>query len=185
MEPDAVRRDPDASYQRAAGAPVADEREQSIISAQLGRPARGNPAIVHRCQYGLPTVVRVDSRLEDGTPFPTVFWLTCPVMRSEVGRLEANRAMVGLNDHLASDEEFAAAYAGGSERYVGFRDRLGGSLPRNPSAGGMPGYVKCLHVHAAHHLATGDNVVGEWTVDQATPLPCPGPCVTDDELEAQ
>jgi hypothetical protein len=180
---DAVRRDPDASYEGAAAAPAAGERERSVVSAQLGRPARGNPAVVHRCQYELPTVVRVEPLLEDGTPFPTVFWLTCPAMRSQVGRLEADHAMVDLNERLAADEVFAGDYAAASDRYVAFRDRMGGPLPRNPSAGGMPRHVKCLHVHAAHHLATGDNVVGEWTVDHATPLPCPSPCVTDDDLD--
>src|SRR5690554_6016503 len=88
-QPDAVRPDPDASYERALGAPPVDRRGRAVVSVQLGRPARGNPAVVHRCVYGLPTVVRVDPRLDDGTPFPTTYWLTCPVMRSRVGRLEA------------------------------------------------------------------------------------------------
>ena len=178
---DAVRRDPDASYERAAAVTAAGDDEQAIISAQLGRPARGNPAVVHSCEFGLPTVVRVDPRLEDGTPFPTVFWLSCPAMRSQVGRLEADHAMVGLNERLGTDQPFAGDYAAASERYVAFRDALGDPLPHAPSAGGMPGHVKCLHVHAAHHLATGDNVVGAWTIDHATPLPCDGPCVTIDD----
>ena len=177
---DAVQRDPGAGYDHAAAATTADEREQAIVSAQLGRPARGSPAVVHRCEFGLPTVVRVDPLLEDGTPFPTVFWLTCPALRSQVGRLEADQAMVGLNDRLAEDPELAADYAAAADRYVAFRDRIGEPLPHAPTAGGMPRRVKCLHVHAAHHLATGDNVVGEWTIDHATPLPCDGPCVTVD-----
>ncbi len=179
---DAVRVDPTASYASAAAAPAADDRETAVVSAQLGRPARGHPAVVHRCVHGLPTVVRVQPRLDDGTPFPTVFWLTCPVLRSRVGRLEADHAMVGLNERLGADAAFAAAYAAGSERYVAFRDELGAPLPGDPSAGGMPKHVKCLHVHAAHHLATGDNPVGAWTVEHATPAPCPGPCVPDELL---
>lgn len=180
---DAVERDPAASYARAAAAPVAEERERAVLSAQLGRPARGAPAVVHRCGFGLPTVARVQPRLEDGTPFPTVFWLTCPVLRSRVGRLEADHAMVGLNERLQEDPELAAGYATASQRYVAFRDGLAGPLPGDPSAGGMPRHIKCLHVHAAHHLATGDNPVGEWTVDHATPAPCPGPCVPEELLE--
>lgn len=178
-----MRVDPTASYARAAAAPTADEAERAVLSAQLGRPARGDPAVVHRCGFGLPTVARVQARLEDGTPFPTVFWLTCPVLRSRVGRLEADHAMVGLNARLGEDPELAAAYAAASERYVAFRDELGGPLPGNPSAGGMPGYIKCLHVHAAHHLATGDNPVGEWAIEHATPAPCAGPCVPEELLE--
>ena len=182
-EPDAVRVDPDASYERAAAAPPVDDRGRALISAQIGRPARGDPAVVHRCEFGLPTVVRVDPRLEDGTPFPTTFWLACPVLRSRVGTLEADHAMVGLNERLEQEPEFAGRYAQAHERYVAFRDDLDEPLPGAPGAGGMPGHIKCLHVHAAHHLATGDNPVGEWTVEHATPAPCRGPCVDEDDLE--
>lgn len=180
---DAVRLDPDASYERAAAAPVTTERERAIVSAQLGRPARGRSGVVHRCVFGLPTVIRVSPRLGDGTPFPTVFWLTCPVLRSEVGRLEADHAMVGLNERLAEDRVFAQDYGDASERYVAFRDELGGPLPGDPSAGGMPDHIKCLHVHAGHTLATGDNPVGRWTLEQALPAPCAGPCVSESEIQ--
>lgn len=152
------------------------------MTAQLGRPARGRPAVVHRCRWGLPTVVRVDPTLEDGTPFPTTFWLACPALRSGIGTLEADQCMVGLNDRLQEDGAFAGEYAAAHERYVAFRDELGGPLAGDPGAGGMPGYVKCLHVHAAHHLATGDNPVGEWTVDAASPVRCSGPCVDPADL---
>ena len=179
---DAVRFDPAASYASAAAAPVADDREVAVLSAQLGRPARGRPAVVHRCVFGLPTVARVQPRLDDGTPFPTVFWLTCPVLRSRVGRLEADHAMVGLNQRLEEEPELAASYTASSERYIAFRDQLGDPLPGDPSAGGMPKHIKCLHVHAAHHLATGDNPIGAWTVEHATPAPCSGPCVADELL---
>jgi uncharacterized protein len=181
--PDAVRPDPDASYERALVAPRVDDRDRGVVSVQLGRPARGNPAIVHTCGFGLPTVVRVDPRLDDGTPFPTTFWLSCPVMRSAVGRLEADHAMVGLNERLERDEAFAADYAAAHDRYVAARDQLGDPLPGDPGAGGMPGHIKCLHVHAAHHLATGDNVVGGWTVETARPVPCRGPCVSEEDVE--
>jgi uncharacterized protein len=179
-----VRVEEHASYERALAAPAVDERERAVISAQLGRPARGDPAVVHRCAFGLPTVVRVDPRLEDGTPFPTTFWLSCPVMRSRVGTLEADHAMVGLNERLEREPELADEYAAAHERYVAFRDRLGDPLPGSPGAGGMPGHIKCLHVHAAHHLATGDNPVGAWTVEHATPAPCRGPCADEDDIEA-
>jgi uncharacterized protein len=180
---DAVRRDPDASYEAAAAAPPVDAEGRAVISAQLGRPARGNPAVVHRCVFGLPTVVRVDPKLDDGTPFPTTFWLSCPVMRSQIGRLEADHAMVGLNERLDTESDLAADYAAGHERYVGFRDDLGAPLTGDPGAGGMPRHIKCLHVHGAHHLATGDNPIGAWTIDAATPVACKGPCVSDEDVE--
>lgn len=177
---DAVQRDPDAGYDRASHAPPADDPTVAVLSAQLGRPARGRPAVVHRCGHGLPTVARVDPRLEDGTPFPTTFWLACPLLRSAVGRLEADLEMVRLNERLAEDDVLRADYAGTAERYVAFRDALGAPEPPldgAPTAGGMPTRVKCLHVHLAHHLATGDNPIGAYVADALLPMACPAPCV--------
>jgi hypothetical protein len=180
---DAVRRDADASYGRAAAVPfVTDPVEKAVISALLGRPSRGESAVAHRCVYGIPTVVRVSPRLQDGTPFPTVFWLTCPLVKKHVGTLEADQVMVGLNERLQAEPELAEEYAAGSDRYVAFRDELGGPLPANNSAGGMPGHIKCLHVHAGHTLATGDNPIGNETLDRVLPLACDGPCVDVDTV---
>lgn len=176
---DAVRRDAAAGYGTALAAPVAGPTDVAVVSAQLGREARGAPAVVHRCGHGLPTVVRVAPRLEDGTPFPTLFWLSCPVLRAAVGRLEAEHLMVALTDRLADDAAFAADYAASSDRYVAARDALGVVLDGAPTAGGMPARIKCLHVHVAHHLATGDNVVGAAALEALLPLACPAPCVPD------
>ncbi|MEY3020301.1 MAG: hypothetical protein RLZZ272_1285 [Actinomycetota bacterium] len=177
---DAVRRDAAAGYPSALAAPRADAAERDVVSAQLGRPARGRPAVVHRCAHGLPTVVRVDPRLEDGTPFPTLFWLTCPRLRSEVGRLEADREMRRLGERLADEPELAEAYASAAQRYVAARDGLGRPLDGGPGAGGMPDRVKCLHVHVAHELATGDNPIGRLALERILPMACPEPCVRAD-----
>jgi uncharacterized protein len=183
---DALTRDADASYERALAAPRADAATVAVLSEQLGRPARGGPAVVHRCGHGLPTVVRVDPRLEDGTPFPTTFWLACPLARSAVGRLEADHEMVRMNERLAAEPELQAEYTATAERFVAFRDRLGEPAPPlegAPTAGGMPRRVKCLHVHVAHHLATGDNPIGAEATDRILPMACPAPCVDVAALE--
>lgn len=179
---DAVVPDPHASYLQARAAPEATPRERAIISAQIGRPSRGVSAIVHRCVFGLPTAIRVAPRLEDGTPFPTVFWQTCPVLSSAIGRLEAEGMMVGLRERLAEDDEFAATHAAQHERYVAFRDGLDAPLPGDPGAGGMPNGVKCLHVMVGHELATGDNEMGREALATARPVPCAGPCVSEDDI---
>lgn len=179
--PGEVLPDPGASYTHAATAPDASPHDVDVISAQLGRPARGKPAVMHRCSFGLPTVVRVAPRLEDGTPFPTTFWLSCPLLRSRVGTLEADHAMVGFNERLQADETLARDYTASHERYVAFRDDLDTPLPGSPGNGGMPGYVKCLHVHVGHFLATGDNPVGEETFAMLEPVHCPAPCVPSDD----
>lgn len=181
---DAVRRDPDASYERAREAQATTVEQRAVVSAQIGRPARGDNAVVHRCEFGLPTVVRVGPRLEDGTPFPTVFWLSCPVVCSRVGTLEADGEMVAINERLDSDPTFQAEHAAAYQRAIAFRDTLGDPLPGSPGAGGSERHVKCLHVHVGHHLATGDSPVGGHAFDLLEPVACPGPCVSDEDRAA-
>ncbi|MFN2556045.1 MAG: DUF501 domain-containing protein [Nitriliruptorales bacterium] len=181
---DALREDGQASYSRAEAASKIGHAERAVVSAQLGRPARGDIAVAHRCIYGLPTVVRVSPRLEDGTPFPTVFWLVCPLARRRVGRMESEGSMTAVNQRLARDSTLAAGYEAAAERYIAFRDRIDAPLPGTPAAGGMPTYVKCLHVQVAHFLATGDNPVGAGTYHELAPMPCPGPCVDEQILAA-
>lgn len=175
---DAVQRDPAASYARCADLPtVTDPLERAVIAAQLGRPSRADSAVAHRCAHGLPTVLRVAPRLADGTPFPTTFWSTCPLVNKRVGTLEADHVMVGLNQRLDADDDFADAYDEAGQRYVAFRQTLGDPLPGTPRAGGAKGHVKCLHSHVGHTLATNDNVVGHATLDRVLPVACPAPCV--------
>lgn len=174
---DALRPAPDASYEAQAAREPMDADDLEVAARMLGRPSRGRPAVAVRCGWGLPAVLRVDPALEDGTPFPTTFWLACPLANKHCGRLEAQGAMVGLNERLAADADLADGYAQAHERYVAFRDTLGPKVPRDASAGGMPGRVKCLHSLYGHHLATGDNPIGAWVAEHVEPMACPAPCV--------
>lgn len=175
---DAVRPAPDASYDAQLARDPMDDHDAALAAQMIGRPLRGRSATAVRCGWGLPAVLRVDPALEDGTPFPTTFWLTCPVASKAVGRLEASGVMKNLNDRLRDDEALAAEYAAASERYVNARNQLGPRVPRDDSAGGMPVRVKCLHTLYGHYLATRDNPIGEWVAEQVEPLPCAAPCVT-------
>jgi uncharacterized protein len=180
---DALRPAPDASYEAQAARVPMGPRDVALAEQRIVRPLRGASAAAVRCGWGLPAVLRVDPALDDGTPFPTTFWLACPIANRHVGRLEAEGSMVGLNDRLGADDELAAAYAAGHERYVAFRDELGPKVPRDPSAGGMPTRVKCLHSLYGHHLATRDNPVGAWVAERVEPMACVAPCATLDPAE--
>ncbi|BCJ58540.1 hypothetical protein Jiend_19620 [Micromonospora endophytica] len=57
---------------------LATDADLAAVAAQLGRTPRGTQAVAHRCPCGLPDVVETTPRLADGTPFPTLFYLTCP-----------------------------------------------------------------------------------------------------------
>jgi uncharacterized protein len=174
---DALRPAGDASYEAQLARPLISEDDAVLAARMIGRPLRGQSAVAVRCAWGLPAVLRVSPRLDDGTPFPTLFWLACPLANRHVGRLEAQGEMARLSGCLHADERLATAYAHAAQRYVAARDALGGPLPRNVAAGGMPERVKCLHALYAHHLATADNPVGAWVGEWVEPLACPAPCV--------
>lgn len=139
--------------------PVIDAADRDAVRRQLGREPRGLRAVAHRCACGLPDVVETAPRLDDGTPFPTLFYLTCPRAASAVGRLEADGVMAAMSQRLHDDAQLATAYAGAHADYVARRDAID-VLPGDVSAGGMPTRVKCLHVLVAHELATGANPLG-------------------------
>lgn len=133
--------------------PVTDA-DRAVVAEQLGRPPRAIRAVAHRCPSGHPTVIQTSPRLEDGTPFPTLYYLTCPRLTSMVSRLEASGLMREMTDRLAEDEDLAAAYLAAHHAYLAQRNAID-DLGTDVSAGGMPGRVKCLHVHIAHALAGG------------------------------
>jgi hypothetical protein len=151
--------------------------DTEAVRAQLGRPPRGVRAVAHRCPCGLPSVVQTAPRLEDGTPFPTLYYLTCSRLCSRIGGLEAEGRMREMTDRLAADPELAAAYRRAHESYLAERDAIE-PLGTAVSAGGMPDRVKCLHVHVAHALAAGPGVnpFGDEALDELGEWWRPGPC---------
>jgi hypothetical protein len=152
-------------------------QERGVVEAQLGRDPRGDVRVAVRCEHGLPMVVRTSPTLEGGEPFPTLYWLTCPLAIRRVGALEHAGRMRELNAALADDAPLAHAYAEAHQRYR--RDRDGDDGGKDESAGGMPGRVKCLHALYAHELAAA-NPIGAKVREEIEPLGCPGPCVGQD-----
>ncbi len=130
-----------------------------MLRAQLGREPRGLAGIAARCVCGNPTVVKTRPRLDDGTPFPTLYYLTHPDAVSAVSTLEAVGTMRTMQERLGEDPELADAYRAAHERYLADRAELG-EVPEiaGISAGGMPDRVKCLHVLVGHALADGPGV---------------------------
>ena len=64
-------------------------------------------------------------RLSDGTPFPTLYYLTCPRAAAAVGRLESAGVMREMTARLATDSDLAAAYRAAHESYLARRRQLG------------------------------------------------------------
>jgi hypothetical protein len=155
----------------------------AAIAAQLGREPRGLRAVAHRCPCGLPDVAETDPRLPDGTPFPTLYYLTCPRATAAASGLEASGMMREMTERL-SDSATRAAYEMAHEDYLARRDAAADAagLERLPagtqSAGGMPERVKCLHALVAHELAVpGANAFGREALAAMGAWWSRGPCV--------
>ena len=164
-----------------------------MISAQLGRTARGVVGIAARCVCGNPTVVATTPRLPDGTPFPTFYYLTHPAATAAMSTLEATQVMPELTALLADDGEIAAAYLAAHEAYLADRAQFGDVTEiAGISAGGMPTRVKCLHALAGHALAAGPGVnpIGDVALERASwsPESCrceePGAALRDVEASS-
>ncbi|HWG02032.1 MAG TPA: DUF501 domain-containing protein [Trebonia sp.] len=158
--------------------------DTAVVAAQLGRRPRSLRGIASRCPCELPAVIETSPRLDDGTPFPTLYYLTCPKAVAAVSRLEADGVMRQMTRRLAGDASLSTAYCAAHRDYLARRERVtreAGVRPLPPgtqSAGGMPERVKCLHALVAHELAApGVNpfgadalgAIGAWWAD--------GPCV--------
>jgi hypothetical protein len=164
--------------------------DEAAVAAQLGRAPRGLRAVAHRCPCGLPDVVETAPRLPDGTPFPTLYYLTCPRVSAAISSLESAGLMRAMTARLAEDEQLRAAYRQAHGDSLARRDAAAAAAGRDPlpagtqSAGGMPDRVKCLHALAAHELAApGSNPFGREAVDAAGPWWSRGPCVAVPQAE--
>ncbi|MCW2528620.1 MAG: ppx/GppA phosphatase [Pseudonocardiales bacterium] len=169
--------------------PQISDLDRSLVAAELGRAPRAIRSVAHRCPCGNPDVVETAPRLPDGSPFPTLYYLTCPRAASAIGTLEASGLMAEMTERIADDPTLAGRYLAAHEAYLARRDEIAtedGIGPVNQiagiSAGGMPNRVKCLHVLVGHSLAAGPGVnplgdealamLGEWWAG--------GPCVSVD-----
>ena len=151
------------------------EIDVAVVTSQLGRPARGVIGIAARCLCGNPTVVATAPRLEDGTPFPTLYYLSHPAATSAVSTLEASGVMAELSQLLVGEADgapsaTAAAYRAAHESYLADRESIEvvGEIS-GYSAGGMPDRIKCLHALVAHALAAGPGVnpIGDLALARA------------------
>jgi hypothetical protein len=153
--------------------------DTAAIAAQINREPRGVIEVAHRCGCGAPDVIKTAPRLPDGTPFPTMYYLTCPRAASYIGTLEANGVMKQFEDELATDPVLAEQYRKAHELYLAQREAIEHVVEiAGITAGGMPDRVKCLHVLVAHALAAGPGVnpLGDKALAMLKDWAEPGPC---------
>lgn len=144
--------------------------DESVVAAQLGRPPRGKWRVALRCSFGYPSVILTGPLLDDGTPFPTLYWLTCPWLIESVGRIEGDGGTAQWAGRLALDEDLASLAMKADAEY---RKRRGSETGAGDpcAAVGVAGQsdplaTKCLHAHAAAYLAGTGDPVGAGVLEQ-------------------
>jgi hypothetical protein len=155
--------------------------DRDAVAAQLGRSPRSTVEVVARCHLGVPVVIAVPPHLDDDTPFPTSYWLTCPLATRRIGRIESVGGVRAAEQRIADDAAFRVRFEAANARYAADRDALiATDAPVHLPSGGVGGTqagVKCLHAHYADHAAGNDNPVGEETAMAIEPLDCAVACV--------
>lgn len=122
--------------------------------------------------------------LEDGSPFPTTYWLTCPRLVEAVHELESAGEGARFAARVAGSPALAEAVRAADAAYRVGRTAEGGGA--DPCAGvGVAGQsdplaMKCLHARLAAHLSgiadpIGDavaSVLSETTVGPCADVRC-------------
>lgn len=145
--------------------PEAARSDAALVAEQLGRAPRMPWRVAARCGFARPTAIVSPSRLDDGTPFPTYAWLTCPHLIERVGDAESAGESARFGERALADpalesdlraldarvRRLRAAESGGEDACstVG----LGGQ--RDPLG------VKCLHLHVALTLVGERDPIGD------------------------
>ncbi|MCG7255322.1 DUF501 domain-containing protein [Corynebacterium hadale] len=130
----------------------------ATVAEQLGRAPRGVLAIAYHTPDAQPAVLKTAPKLDDGTPFPTLYYLTDPRLTAEASRLEVAQVMKWMESRLNEDSDNGEAlrkdYLAAHEHYLAERNAIE-DLGTDFSGGGMPERIKCLHVLIAYALAEG------------------------------
>lgn len=165
-----------------AGEAARQPREQDVrvVATQIRRKPRPFLEVTRRCRYDFPQIILtapLQRRGDRWDVFPTVFWLTCPLLHRAISRLEAEGAIREYEERIATDPEFAQRMEAAHRAAAAHRlslvpedwlRELEATRPREAQVlaetgvAGMRGRsgVKCLHAHFADFIGRGDNPVG-------------------------
>jgi len=136
--------------------------DEEIVERQLGRRPRAFRRVAVRCPFGRPAVTEQAPFGEDGRPFPTQFYVTCPHLVAAISRLEAAGGVDRWSAAARDDAELAASLAAAQAEQRRLRPELDAGIGGSTRAGSL----KCLHAHAAFALARpgyelGDRILAE------------------------
>ena len=136
--------------------------DQEIVEWQLGRRPRAFRGVAVRCPFGRPAVTEQAPFDEQGRPFPTQFYVTCPQLVAAISRLEAAGGVERWTRAAQDDPALTRSLEAAQARQRALRPELDAGIAGSTRGGSL----KCLHAHAAFALARpgydlGDRIVAE------------------------
>src|SRR5205085_10559502 len=147
-----------------------------IVARQIGRRPRAFAAVAVRCPFGRPAVTEQAPFDDNGRPFPTQYYVTCPHLVAAISRLEAAGGVERWSQAAQEDETLAASLAAAQAEQRRLRPEIDAGIGGSTRTGSL----KCLHAHAAFALAhpgyeLGDRIIAElpslWPQSCCTPDP--------------
>ena len=148
--------------------------DAEIVERQIGRRPRAFKAVAVRCPFGKPAVTEQSAFDEDGRPFPTQYYVTCPQLVAAISRLEAAGGVERWSHAARTDDALAASLAAAQAEQRRLRPEIDAGIGGSTRTGSL----KCLHAHAAFALAhpgyeLGDRILAEvpslWPDSCCTP----------------
>jgi hypothetical protein len=120
-----------------------------IVERQLGRRPRAFRGVAVRCPFGRPAVTEQAPFDDEGRPFPTQFYVTCPFLVAAISRLEAAGGVERWSRAAREDDALAASLEDAQRRQRALRPDIDAGIGGSTRDGSL----KCLHAHAAFALA--------------------------------
>lgn len=145
------------------------KKDLEIIEKQIERKPNKIISIPRRCKYGIPMVIE-SYPLKEGKPFPTLYWLTCPHLIKEVGKLEAQGKIKEWEEELKDNTDLRERYLKAHVQEKEKRNKMLNNEPEwvkerleNIGIGGISNFesIKCLHLQLASYLGGTKNPIGE------------------------
>jgi hypothetical protein len=154
--------------------------DRSVVAAQIGREPRAFSGVAVRCPFGFPAVSEQRPYDDEGKPFPTGFYLTCPELVVAVARLEAAGGVERWSEQVRRSGRLRWSLwrAGRKQRRLRAETARsekrmlddGASLELGIGGSRNARRLKCLHAHVAFALANPGYALGERIIRELDPL---------------
>ncbi len=151
--------------------------ELNIVKGQLDNSADNVIKVIKYCPTNYPMIILVHP-FYNQKPFPTIYWLSCPVIKEKIFELEDTGYIKELKQKKNQVDEFKNELNNAHGRYSWTRIKLlsendlenakkiSEDLYKMLIKSGVAGIrekegIKCLHGHYADYIVSGNNPVGK------------------------